>query len=145
MSILYQAEGVFCEGKLDYVWKEHIYYVDVKIKNDGLYFEGKIKQTENFYKNSTGFNYNIPLSDISKLYKSKVKLVHVVVIKKTNGKIYNLALINEHSTLGKKNAKQFVKLYHQFITGLQINYCPNCGNAVEGKSLVCRNCGKKLK
>ena len=81
MSISFQYEAILREGlKID-PYDPNAKFGDLQLSVNGISFTGKgVKFPTGVEYDSEGFNLEIPLSKIKKVYKSKFKILHLIKI-----------------------------------------------------------------
>ena len=153
MSILYQAEGFFTQGKITMVQNPAVNYVNINITTNRFEFIGKNVQFPGIIKNSIGFRFDIPWSNIKNINKTKARMMHVIIIE-TLDNFYTILPLDPHSSgLGisrsKKNAFELLATINKAKAQIQVEksniiFCTNCGEKLKPASDFCGNCGHKV-
>ena len=142
MSVLFYDDVMFCEGKMRNIMNNDVFLTNMRIHPEVIQFDGVTKRVGNVYKVSAGFHYEIPISQIIKVYKAKARMVHLAAIETQNGQIFNLVKVDNSSLLGKKYADALVEILNKSL--ITTRYCANCGNLAGPSDKFCKNCGEKL-
>ncbi len=142
MSLLFHEDVMFCEGKMKNILKKDVFLTNMEVKSGIIQFMGITKQIGNVFKDSAGFYYEIPISEIARVYKTKVRVIHAAIIETHEGKVYHLVKVDNTSLLGKRYADALVESLNNIKSST--SYCPNCGELVGPTDESCGNCGKKL-
>jgi len=154
MSFLYQAAGFFCQGKMKMIQRRDVYYVNINITKYHFEFNGTLADFGYLgtVKDSTGYVFDIPWSNVKDIIIRKERAMHVIVSSTTDNSYTILSLDPQHvSGLGigssKKNAIELLVTINEAkaqVESSKNNFCSNCGDSLEDESKFCRNCGIKL-
>ena len=152
MSLLYQATGFFNQGKLkgSMLYTPRVHFVNINITINGFEFIGINVKFAQLIKNSTGFRFDIPWSNIRSFNKSKAGLAHTIIIE-TLDNFYTILPVDPlpKSVLSgtKKNAVDLLATINKARAQVEKSkriFCTNCGEKVKLYSDFCGNCGHKF-
>ncbi len=143
MSLVNYDNVFFVEGKMKMITKKDVSLTSMEVKPGVIQFRGVTAQLGNIFKDSTGFYYEIQTSEISKVYKAKVKLAHCVVIEMRDGKMISLMRVTQGDMLAKKASLEMVETLSKILSST--SFCPKCGKPIMGDAPFCPDCGFKLK
>ncbi|MFX1237307.1 MAG: hypothetical protein ACFFAS_15875 [Promethearchaeota archaeon] len=147
-----------CEGRAKMVIMPEVHLTHMDIRQELIRFIGVSKLMYNIYKNDKNYYLEVPLLNISKVYKSKYNLAHTAIIETYNGMMYTLMQVSSRNMFGKRGATLIVKTLNYIISRVSdrsisgaLNskisktlYCPYCGNEIIPDSKMCDECGSKL-
>ena len=152
MSLLYQATGFFNQGKLkgSMLYTPRVHFVEINITINGFEFIGINVKFAQLIKNSIGYRFDIPWSDIKHFNKSKAGLVHTIIIE-TLDNLYTILPVDPLPKFflsgTKKNAIELLAAINKAKTQVENSkgsFCTNCGEKRKPDSNFCGNCGYKF-
>ena len=149
MSLLSQATGFFTLGKLK-LKSPNTQYVDIYITTNGFEFIGRDVQFGALIYISTGFNFEIPWSNIRDITRSKAGLAYVLIIH-TLDNFYTILPVDPEPKVvlsgTKKNSIELLATINEakaYVEALKGNFCTNCGEQKKPDSDFCGKCGHKF-